>query len=202
VKRWQKTHFLVFFYSSHASAATIQKINLNSYIANFTTSLGNSTRQVFSPLGFQVAYNYRTDMIFSLFGNYSMLSSGKGILLQGISGGLDYSLFGGQGQSFIFPKNTAFVYSFPLRVGIYTGLTVRGYDLSSLRVSGRKFSIVRAVPDSGQLIGLETGIGLEGTFAKGFFYSAQTSYVVPYFITQSDQKGQIISVSAGMGTSF
>gem|GEM_PF-5799370 len=150
----------------------------------------------------QLTYNYRPDMSLSGFGNYSMLSSGKGILLQGISGGVNYAIWGGQTQTHIFTNNTVFLYSFPIRIGIYAGATLRSYDFNSLNTSARRFSLLQTVPDTGLLLGIEPGINIEGVVFGRFYYTAQTAYVLPYFISNSKQSGRIISLSAGFGASL
>ncbi|MEY3903048.1 MAG: hypothetical protein RL189_2354 [Pseudomonadota bacterium] len=185
---------------SVCSAAPIHKLDVASYLAQFSTSFGKSERKVLSPLGLLVQYAYRMDMQTSFFGNFSTLHSGQGSILNGISGGIDYAIFGGQPHSYIIQKNTGFNYSFPIRIGLFSGFTIRGYDLTPLYPGAAKFSLAQNVPDKGFILGFEPGISVEGILSGRFKYSACVSYTFPHFITNSEQKGRIISMSTGIGT--
>ena len=63
---------------------------------------------------------------------YNLLSSGKSVLLQGLSLGYDYAVLGGQNETVSIPKNTVIMTLFPQRIGVYTSLAFRNYNLTGI----------------------------------------------------------------------
>ncbi len=180
----------------------VHRLFLSNYSALFATEFETDKRQVISPLGGQVDYSFRNDMRYSYFGQYTVLSSGTAILLHGLSAGIDAAIWGGQRQSWKFPANTLFTYSFPFRVGLQCGASIKSYNLSSLNTSAKKNPLVQTVPEQGMLVSLAPGLSAEGRVWGRLSYTSRAVVEFPYFLSKSQQKGSIISLSLGLGTRF
>jgi len=194
--------FSSFMCSSIAAAQSSHEVNLSNFVGFYRTSIsGGPQVQILSPLGAQIGYAFHLFYTSSFFADYSVLGSGKSILLQGLNAGYEYSLWGGQNATRSIQRNTTVTVKFPQRIAAFTSLAFRSSNLKGIIVPSK--SILRpTVPEKGMFYGLDTGIDIGQSLTDRLRISARTSVLIPKFIGQAKQEGLLVSVALGLGASL
>lgn len=178
------------------------RLDVSNYVGYFTTSISGGPRvQIMSPLGAQLGYSYHKYQTSSYYGQYTVLSSGKSLLVHGLNCGYEYALFGGENYNLSIANNTDISSYFSQRLSLFSALALRFHNLDGIVVPSN--NILRpTVPVKGKFVGLDMGIGYEHSIMTNLRMSARTSVLIPKFINSDGQKGMLISFTTGFGAAL
>lgn len=199
-KRWAL--LLTTATQTFAFAQSPHEIEVSNYVGFFRTSVSEGPEvQILSPLGGQLGYTYNLLYTSNLFAQYSFMSSGKSILMHGLDLGYEYAVFGGHNKTVTIPKNTAIAATFQRRASVFSTAAFRIHNLDGIVIPTN--SILRpTVPVKGSFVGIAFGFGYEQSFATRLRFLTRTSLLMPRFTGQENQKGFLISLTAGVGATL
>lgn len=180
-----------------AHAQSPHELEVSNYIGFFRTSLPDGPEiQIVSPLGGQIGYTYNLLYNGGLFSQYSFLGSGKSLLLHGLNCGYEYAFFGGHNKTVTIPRNTAIAATFPQRASVFSSVSFRKYNFAGIHTPTQ--SILRpTIPLNGSFVGVAVGVGYEQAISTRLRFLTRGSVIVPRFVGQQNQKGLLISLTAG-----
>jgi len=184
--------------TGQATAASEHLVSVSSQVTSIGTKFGNQDIKILSPFGIVARYDYRPGFSSSVYTNYVAVFDGKGIILNSFGFGGDYSLLGGMTKRFNASDDNSFEFYYGYRLSVFAGFSFGTYDFGNF-VDSSSFSLGDKIKAKGQISGLEVGLGMEINLGSDSMVITRASYSSPSIENNSQQSGNVVSLSLGLG---
>lgn len=184
--------------ASQAKASSEHLVSVSSQVTSIGTKFGNQDIKILSPFGVVARYDYRPGFSSSIYTNYVAVSDGKGIILNSYGFGGDYSLLGGVTKRFTAGDDNSFEFYYGYRLSVFAGFSFGTYDFGNF-VDSQSFSLGDKIKAKGRISGLEMGLGMEINLASDSMVITRLSFSSPSIENNSQQSGNVLSLSVGLG---
>ena len=184
--------------TGQAKAGSEHLVSVSSQVTSIGTKFGNQDIKILSPFGAVARYDYRPGFSSSFYTNYVVVSDGKGIILNSYGFGGDYSLLGGITKRFTANEDNSFEFYYGYRLSVFAGFSFGTYDFGNF-VDSSSFSLGDKIKSKGRISGLEMGLGMEFNLASDSMVVSRLSFSSPSIENNSQQSGNVWSLSVGLG---